>query len=210
MGGLVVTIFYMVRHGETEWSRDGNRYCGRSDIPLTEMGTLQATLLAALLHKIPFDAAVVSPLTRARNTAIPIVKRLGIDMQVDPRLQEIDFGDWEGLTPPEIEARFPRQWAEWTHDPLKTPAGRSGETAKEVFERMTEVLSEYQHCQNVLIVSHTTAMRLVMAGTLGMPFRHYRKLEINTGDVYVLNMTNMAEIKWRALNWLTSPLGVPL
>ena len=204
-----MTLFYMVRHGETEWSRDGNRYCGRSDIPLTETGTLQAALLAALLHNVSFDAAVVSPLRRARDTAIPIVQRLRIDMQVDPRLQEIDFGDWEGLTQPEIEAEFPQQWMNWTHDPLKNQAGGRGESARDVFERMTEVLTEHhKKHRNVLIVSHTTAMRLVMAGTLGMPFAHYRKLEINTADVYVLTMKNLAEIKWRALNWLTSSWSV--
>ncbi len=209
MGGFIVTLFYMVRHGETEWSRDGNRYCGRTDIPLTEMGTLQATLLAALLHKVPFDKAVVSSLKRARDTALPIVNRIGIEMQIDPRLQEIDFGEWEGLTQTEIETTFPGEWNAWTRDPLKTQAGSMGERGQEVFDRMTEVLAEYSRYQHVLIVSHTTAMRIMMAGTLGMPFRNYRRLEINPADVYVLNMNSMAEVKWKALNWLTTPLGVP-
>lgn len=201
-----MTTFYMVRHGETEWSRDGNRYCGRSNIALTENGTHQANLLAALLHDIPFDAAVVSPLKRALSTALPIVQRLGIPMQVDARLQEIDFGDWEGLTVPEIEARFPQQWIDWTTDPVRNRAGGRGESAPEVFNRMTDLLLEQLQHRTVLIVSHTTAMRLVMAGTLGMPFCHYRKLEINTADVYVMTMHSIDDVKWKALNWLTSPL----
>ena len=209
-GGFVVTLFYMVRHGETAWSRDGNRYCGRTDIPLTDRGTLQATLLAALLHRIPFDKVVVSPLRRARDTARPIVTRLGLDMEIDSRLQEIDFGKWEGLTPKDIQGQFPKEWHDWTRDPLRTHAGTLGERGGNVFNRMTEVLQEYHPYHYVLMISHTTAMRILMAGTLGMPLANYRKLAIDPGDVYVLNMNDLTDIKWKAFNWLTSPLGGPL
>jgi broad specificity phosphatase PhoE len=128
-------------------------------------------------------------------------------MQTDQRLVEIDFGDWEGLTQREIEHNFPEQWKKWLADPTMVKAGGCGESAADVFGRMKAVFAEHgkDNHQNVLVVSHNTAMRLFIAGTLGMPFVHYRKMEMDNAGVCVLDMKSTAELRWKIGNGLTIP-----
>lgn len=192
--------YYLVRHGETEWNRDGNRYCGRTNLPLTPAGHLQAEKLANFLQNKPIDLVLVSPLQRARDTARPIIQRMGLDMHIDERLREIDFGVWEGLTQREIEQRFPKQWADWIQNPGKVKAGRNGESAADVFTRMKGIFSEnrYDQKRNILLVSHNTAIRLFLVGTFGMPFVDYRKIVIDNAGVVVLNITSSGDIEWQS------------
>lgn len=194
-----MTLFYLIRHGETEWNRHGNRYCGRTNLPLAQVGREQAERLALSLQNTRFDAVLVSPLQRALETARPIAKRCGMEMQTDERLREIDFGDWEGLTQQEIEQHFPRQWEQWVQDPATTRAGGTGESANQVFSRMKSVIVENSEktLQRVLIVSHNTAIRLFFIGTFGMPFIRYRNIEIDNAKILVLEMANETSFKWK-------------
>ncbi|MEJ7828784.1 MAG: histidine phosphatase family protein, partial [Segetibacter sp.] len=85
---------YLLRHGETAWNADGNRYCGRTDLPLTKKGIQQAELVYRHLKDYTFEAVYSSPLQRAYTTA----KIACGDKEVikDDRLIEADFGEWEG------------------------------------------------------------------------------------------------------------------
>lgn len=201
-------LFYLVRHGETAWNRHGNRYCGRTNIPLTETGEKQAAHLAATLEEIKFDRVIVSPFQRAQRTALPITKRFGLDMETDQRLSEIDFGEWEGLTRWEIEQKFPKQWKRWLQDPTRIKAGGCGESASDVFERMKSFFVEHSSGNHecMFVVSHNTAIRFFLAGTLGMPFLHYRKIAINNASVCVLDMKSATDIKWQVVNGCGSKL----
>ncbi|MCL4352232.1 MAG: histidine phosphatase family protein [Firmicutes bacterium] len=180
-----MTLFYLIRHGETEWNRHGNRYCGRTNLPLAQAGRVQADALAASLQNVRFDAVLVSPLQRAQETAHPIAKQCGMEMKMDERLREIDFGDWEGLTQQEIEQHFPNQWEQWIQDPTAVRAGGCGESANDVFSRMKSVIVENSkdNLQRILIVSHNTAIRLFFVGTFGMPFTRYRNIEIDNAGL---------------------------
>lgn len=196
----MVASFYLIRHGETEWNRNNNRYCGRTDIPLTDTGTLQANNLAGVLQTLQLDLAVVSPMLRARQTAEPIVERLGLEMRIDDRLREIDFGEWEGLTQEEIERYFPRQWDKWLQDPMTAKAGGCGESATEVFDRMKGAILGEDNAdtsRRILIVSHNTALRLFFVGTLGVSLAQYRKIEIDNAGVLVLETASATDIKWK-------------
>ncbi|MCH5599789.1 histidine phosphatase family protein [Niabella ginsengisoli] len=83
---------YLLRHGQTAWNADNNRYCGRTDIPLTSLGVQQAEAVKAQLDGISIDAAYASPLIRARTTA---EIACGKKVITDERLIEADFGLWE-------------------------------------------------------------------------------------------------------------------
>jgi broad specificity phosphatase PhoE len=98
-----VTTLLLVRHGETDWNRDG-RWQGQSDTPLNEVGRQQAVRVAEELDGI--DVVYSSDLARARETAEIVAERLGLDVELDERLRERSFGAWEGKTGPEIEAEF--------------------------------------------------------------------------------------------------------
>src|SRR3954467_9265903 len=92
------TLLYLLRHGETDWNRDGNRYAGRTDVPLSDRGREQARAVATTLASVPFSAIYCSTLQRSRETAEIIAASHNLPVVADPRLIEIDFGTWEGLT----------------------------------------------------------------------------------------------------------------
>ena len=104
----VITL-YFARHGETLANVE-RRFQGRNDTPLTEHGRLQARMLAAILAELlaTADAAIrLKSLPRARKTMELVLEALGLprDYDTDPRLMEIDLGDWSGLTDDEAQTR---------------------------------------------------------------------------------------------------------
>ncbi|CAG7598119.1 Phosphoserine phosphatase 1 [Paenibacillus solanacearum] len=179
-----MTTFYIVRHGETEWNST-DRYCGSTDISLSEVGAEQAKQTALFLAGTSIDAMYASTLTRAKETAEPIALAKGLNVQTDPRIAEIDFGLWEGLKAREIRAEYPQAWKQWNEEPELYPAGITGESAGTVFRRMSlffeEIATRHPH-ERVLVVSHSMSIRIYLAGMLSMPMIAYRRLvHSNTG-----------------------------
>ncbi|RYD78766.1 MAG: histidine phosphatase family protein, partial [Sphingobacteriales bacterium] len=112
---------YLLRHGETAYNADGNRYCGRTDIELTTKGLRQAKFVFDQLSDIKIDAVYSSPLLRAKRTAeIASGER---DVFIDERLIEVDFGDWEGKTKEEFIAENASLWTDWMDAPESNKAG---------------------------------------------------------------------------------------
>ena len=102
---MIAHLCVLVRHGETEWSRNG-RHTGRTDLPLIAEGENQAKALAATVSAQEFALILCSPLLRARQTGE--LAGLGDGAVIDPDLAEWDYGEYEGLTTPEIRARAAR------------------------------------------------------------------------------------------------------
>lgn len=187
-----MTRFYLLRHGETDWNRDGNRYCGRTDIGLSTVGKEQVVRTAERLSQVKLDALYCSPLQRAQLSAKPISLLHSLDIQQDERIIEIDFGLWEGLTVSQIKESDPEGWNRWIHDPSDSPAGRTGETAAGVFERTRLFFEEAcaRHAdQTVAVVAHNTLLRIYVAGLLEMPLRNYRKLSKDNTGITILDLS---------------------
>jgi len=167
-----------LRHGETAYNADGNKYCGRTDIPLTEKGMAQANRMKALLKDYSFDQVFSSPLIRARTTAEIAAGNKDL-VQTDDRLIEVDFGQWEGKSSEEFRAEDPDSWNNWLSDPAAFRAGNTGENASQVLERLNgfyqELMDKYDG-QTILVVGHNGVNRLFMASQLEMPLRNYRKI----------------------------------
>ncbi len=157
-----MTQFLLVRHGETDWNRD-RRFQGHADPPLNETGREQARTLAAELAREQLDAVYTSDLARANETAEIIARRLSVPIVVDAELREIDVGEWQGLTWPEIEERFPdgvRNWHERGH------GWERGETYDALGERVVRALRRIgaEHpAGRILIVGHGGTVRSVRA-----------------------------------------------
>ena len=101
-----MTEFLLVRHGETNWNRD-RRFQGHADPGLNRTGREQARALADELAGEPIVAIYASDLARARETAEIIGERVAAPVVLDRELREIDVGEWQGLTWPEVEERYP-------------------------------------------------------------------------------------------------------
>ena len=169
------TAILLLRHGQTPMSVQ-KRYSGRSDPPLTEVGVRQAAAAAKRLASAGIDAIVSSPLQRAVRTAEEVAAVTGLPVTADEGFRETDFGAWEGLTFAEVRERWPAEMTAWLADPSVAPPG--GESFAQVSERVTaalhRILAERAH-QTVLIVSHVTPIKtLVAAALLAPPAALYR------------------------------------
>ena len=168
---------YLLRHGETQYNADGNRYCGRTDLALTQRGIGQAESVCRQLRDIAFESVYASPLLRARHTA-QIASGIN-NVITDERLIEADFGNWEGKTKEEFINEEPALWNSWCDDPGKTKAGGTGETAMEVVKRVNEffewALTKHP-AGNILVVGHNGINRFYLSWKLGMDLKNYRRI----------------------------------
>lgn len=179
----------MLRHGETTYNADGNRYCGRTDAPLTEKGIQQAKEVCILLKNIRFDGIYSSPLSRAFDTA-RIACGNG-QVEKEERLIEADFGKWEGKTREEFIAEDPELWERWCENPGTTKAGGTGETAQEVADRVGEFFTEVKQkypSGNILVVAHNGVNRFFIARQLGMDLKNYRRIVQENSSLTVLGI----------------------
>lgn len=101
-----MTMLLLARHGQTDWNLK-RRWQGHADPPLNETGRAESRALAASLAGRGLERVYSSDLVRARETAEIVAAALGLDVRLDPRLREVDVGEWSGLTAAEVEARFP-------------------------------------------------------------------------------------------------------
>jgi probable phosphoglycerate mutase len=171
-----VTTLLLVRHGETDWNRDG-RWQGGSDTRLNELGREQARALAGELDG-SIDVLYSSDLARASETAEIVAERLGLEVRLDPRLRERSFGSWEGLTSPEIEERFPDAHRRWQagEGPGADDAEPFDAFADRVSGFLTDVLDRHP-AESVLIVSHGGSIRVIHALAAGLDYvRDHRSI----------------------------------
>lgn len=160
------TTIYLVRHGETEGNRI-RRYQPYAT-PLSDEGRRQAALVAErLAGEGPFDALYASDLARTMETAAAISARLGLAPIPEPRLRELDTGDWKGELYGDIEARFPGQRDRWiAGGGLERLPGAAGESTTDVRERVTTAFDGIvaRHPRGrVIAVSHGWALAILLA-----------------------------------------------
>ena len=163
------TVTLLLRHGQTPMSVE-RRYAGRTDAPLTEAGIQQAVAAAKRLAAAGIDAIVASPLRRAMRTAEEVSAVTGVPVTADDGFRETDFGAWEGLTFAEVRERWPSELTAWLSDPSIAPPG--GESFAQVSERVTAALHRVLAAragQTVLIVSHVTPIKTLVAAALLAP-----------------------------------------
>ena len=184
------TVTLLLRHGQTPMSVQ-KRYAGRSDVPLTDAGVQQAAASAKRLASAGLGVIVTSPLLRTVQTAQEVAAVTGAAVVADDGFRETDFGAWEGLTFAEVRERWPAEVAAWLADPEVAPPG--GESFTDVSARVTAALDRVLAAragQRVLIVSHVTPIKtLVAAALLAPPPALYRMH---------LDVAALCEIDWYA------------
>ncbi|MGI8985102.1 MAG: histidine phosphatase family protein [Acidimicrobiales bacterium] len=150
----------LLRHGQSAWNAAG-RWQGQADPPLSPLGEEQAREAAGRLVAGRFSRVVASDLQRARRTAEILAGPLGLVVEVDPDLREIDVGDWQGLTRAEIRARAPEALADWSEGRSESTPG--GELRSDLTDRARHALlraaGASQPGDRVLVVSHGALIR---------------------------------------------------
>ncbi|MGL5804258.1 MAG: histidine phosphatase family protein [Xenococcaceae cyanobacterium] len=166
---------YLMRHGETVYSRTGG-YCGELDPELTPEGMLMAKAFADTYRKLPWEAVYVSPMKRTIATAKPLCDAVGREMQLRDGLKEIRYGEWEGKTAEYVQQHYGEDYINWLTEPAwNAPTG--GETAVEISSRADLIIAEIEQKHkdgNVLVVSHKATVRIILCGLLGIDLGRYR------------------------------------
>jgi len=177
----------LVRHGETAW--DGEEiFRGRLDVELSEMGLRQAELLAGYLRDSKIEAVCSSPLKRALRTAQTVGDSHGLEVTVNPRLLELDFGDWQGLPVTEVKEKYPEQYDKWRSAPekLKLPGG---ESLDDVRARAMQVIDEVTASgrELVVLVSHRVVTTVLICALLGLDNSHFRNVRGDACGITTFN-----------------------
>ncbi|CAM3456401.1 histidine phosphatase family protein [Kibdelosporangium persicum] len=175
---------YILRHGQTEWSASG-KHTGVSDIPLTENGEQQARRAGLVMSTLRGSA--VPPyrvLTSPRQRSVRTAELAGLT--VDEKLEELaewDYGDYEGLTTPQIREQVPG-WTVWSHP------SPGGEEAKQVSDRADAVLARVKEllpCGDVILVGHGHFSRVLIARWLDLPATHGVHFGLDPAGIAVLD-----------------------
>lgn len=163
------------RHGRTAWNVVG-RAQGTTDVPLDEVGRRQARDAAVRLASLRPTLIWSSTLSRARDTADELGSLTGLDVRTDPRLQEIDTGERQGLTLDEVRDRFPEVWRAFEAG-QELPRAVGGEIEPEVAERVASAMTDAAHAlepgQVGVLVSHGVSIRVGLCRFLGLPHGHW-------------------------------------
>jgi phosphoserine phosphatase len=180
-----MTNFLLIRHGETQWNRE-LIFRGRADIPLSDKGRAQAEQLAVALAAEKIDAVYASSLSRAQQTAAPLAAPRSLEAQVSDNLLDMNFGEWEGLSVKEVEARYPKIFQLWQNHPERcVPPG--GEGLAEIRARIKSGLSQWidRHpAQTVALVSHRVVCKVMLCEVLGLDNSAFWRIQ---QDVCALN-----------------------
>jgi len=152
-------VLFIVRHGRTEANATG-RLLGRLDLPLDPLGERQAAALATAVG--PVDRVVSSPLLRTRQTAA----QFGLDVTIDERFVELDYGEYDGLPLAEVP---PEIWREWRRDPSFTPPGGESLTAlRSRVEAGLAELCEAARTEDIAVVTHVSPIKASVTWALGV------------------------------------------
>ncbi len=178
--------FVLLRHGETLLTPE-KRFSGSggSDPSLSQVGRAQAERVAAeLAARGTISAIVSSPLRRCRETAETVAARLGLPVDVEDGLREMNFGAWEGLTFAEVGERFPDDLNAWLASPTVAPTG--GESFEIVAERVSaarDKLLATHAGRTVLLVTHVTPVKILVQLALGAPPESVFRMELSAAGL---------------------------
>ncbi len=170
---------YLIRHGETDYNK-AKRIQGHCDIELNDYGRELARITAQGLKDVPFDIAFTSPLVRASETARIIVGERDIPIIEDIRIQEVGFGEYEGLCSGKQGYNIPDNKAFWNFffdtENYQVPPG--GESFEEVIQRTGDFLSEIVNHKDyqdkvILVSTHGCALKAILANVNHTPIREF-------------------------------------
>lgn len=185
----MTTRIILVRHGQTEWNV-AEVFRGRIDIELDETGLRQADLLAEYLSHRKLEAVYSSPLQRALQTAEAIARHYGLTVEIVPGLNDVDFGEWQGLAHGDVRTRYSEVYRDWTTNPRCTKFP-SGESLEEVRQRALAVVDKVtKQPGTVVLASHRVVHKLLICALLGLDDSHFWNIRIDTCGMTTFDFTD--------------------
>ena len=180
---------WLVRHGATLWNSE-QRFCGHSDVPLSEEGLAQAHWLARYLQGQHISTLYTSDLLRARQTA-EMIATPSIQIEVSSAWREIAFGAWEGLTYEQITQQFPSHLEFFSHPLSASPP--DGESLQALMQRVQAAFLELARVAStpeegdIVLVSHGGPLRVLLSMVLAMPLEQQWRLRLAPGSLSAID-----------------------
>jgi|SRR5581483_1771048 broad specificity phosphatase PhoE len=183
-----MTHFVFVRHGQTDWNRE-NRFRGRVDVPLNAVGLEQAKRAAMRLAPAPIAAVYASPVSRTMVTAELIAQPHGLGVMPRAELYDLDYGDWQGKMPEEVE---PAEYARWLRAPaeVKFPGGESvGDLRKRIVTLVAQLSAQHED-ETVVLVSHDVVGKVLVCALLGADDNAIHRVQQDTACINRFQVEN--------------------
>ena len=194
------TYLIAIRHGETAWNSE-SRFQGHLNSELNAEGLAQAQALGERLAKERFDLLFSSDLGRALQTADAIAMRTGHEIVIEPRLRERRMGIFQGLTPDEVQSRYPEEYARFsTRDPDYVIPG--GESTRQLYERCLACFTELARRHAGLTLATVTH-----GGVLAVFYRHARAMPLEAPRDFALHNTGINRFRHRLDAWTLQSWG---
>ncbi|RLI49391.1 MAG: histidine phosphatase family protein [Candidatus Thorarchaeota archaeon] len=186
MGEAMNTRVFLIRHGRTAWNKDV-RFRGRTDLPLDEVGFAQAEAIAARLKDSPIVAVYSSPLRRAIQTAEPLARALGLEVSKDEGFIDINFGEWQGLSPQEVAQLYPGLYRQWLESPhlVRIPGGEGLEDVRSRAMKALKQAIERHQGQQIAIVGHQVVNRVLLCAVLGLSNASFWRIGQDNGCINI-------------------------
>jgi len=181
-----LTRIIIVRHGRTEWNRV-ERFRGRADLNLDEVGIKQAEAAAARIAEWQVSAVYSSPLHRALTTAKILVRPFNLKVKLLPGIIDIDYGEWQGLSPEEASAQYGDLYSIWLTSPhqVKFPCGESLDEVRERVASAVDSLIAQHPKETIVLVSHKAVCQILILSLLALDNSHFWEI---TQDVCAVNV----------------------
>jgi alpha-ribazole phosphatase len=174
---------YFVRHGETECNKS-KFYYGKMDISITQEGIVQAKKVSQILKNVNFNRVYVSEMKRTEQTAKAILDNRKCSMTKDSRINERNFGVFEGKSYDEIKKKFPEKWELWCED-WKNTVPQEGESYIQFYSKVKDFMDDILKLKddNILIVTHSGVIRSIYCYILDNNLDFFWKFGSKNGDI---------------------------
>jgi probable phosphomutase (TIGR03848 family) len=195
-----MTVILLIRHGQNDYLSD--RLAGRlPGVHLNEKGREQARRLGDMLADFPIKAIYASPLERAQETAEPIAKCQGLDVETMPELIEIDFGNWQGKEIDNLKEQALWNTVHERPSTIQFPDGEDYITAQDrVIVGLLSLGKKYDEENIIICVAHGDVIRLAVAYFLGVPLDNFHRIRISPASISVLHLNQntsfLGQINW--------------
>jgi broad specificity phosphatase PhoE len=186
----MTTSIVLVRHGQTAWNAS-EVFRGRIDIELDETGLKQAELLGEYLSQHELEAVYSSPLKRAVQTAEVITFHHGLAAEIVPGLNDMDFGEWQGLSLQDVRSRFSELFEMWSSEPhrVRIPSGESLDDIRQrVLTLINRIVDKYEG--TVVLVSHRVVNKVLICALLGLDSSHFWDIRLDTCGMTTFEFNN--------------------
>jgi phosphoserine phosphatase len=201
-----LTQLIIIRHGQTEWNRV-ERFRGRANIDLDEVGRKQAEVTAQRITEWPVSMLYYSPLKRTETAAGIIARRLSLKIEPLPGIMDFDYGEWQGLTPEEAKASNGSLYTLWLESPhlAKFPGGESLEELRTRAGAAVDEIVEKHPQETIALVTHKTVIQTLVLHLLKLDSSRFWQIwqdvssinmfEVKDGNVYARLINDTCHLK---------------